>query len=90
MHPQNMRQGQVFLETNQGSCALSLVANRSISGLPQMVVICVQMPLFGVHSVQSLNDCDSLSASIFYTPAVLVAVNQLLLFTHKSPVAKAI
>lgn len=75
--------GSGFQETNLGSC-LSLLAKRSISGVSQWVVICVKISLFKVHSVQSLNNQDSLSASAFSTQAMQVAVKQVLLFTHQS------
>ena len=57
--------------------------------MPQWVVICVKISLFKAHSVRSLNNRDSLSASMSSSPAMWVVVNQVLLFTHQSHMSYA-
>ena len=77
MHPHGRPQGQVSKKHIFLSWLLSLHANRSISGVPNMSIILRNTPGLSCHSILSLNCLELLSVSKLRTPGKWHAVNQI-------------
>ena len=68
--PTKIVSGSGCHETKLSNCVLIREANKSTSGRPQCSTILAKIVLSRVHSVLSLNSCDSSSAPVFATPAI--------------------
>ena len=82
--PKNRQSGLYEAHNRLGLCS-----KRSISGLPNLLVILLNICGSNIHSVRSLNTLDSASASTFLHPGKYVALSQLLLAIHRAQICLA-